>query len=59
MPIPQTTARIAFAPKREEDRFLPEGPRLVHVFDRDAVAWVNIATAPKAIQPVAVLIVPV
>lgn len=30
------------------DRFLPEGPRLVHVFQRDAIAWVNIQTGPKA-----------
>ncbi len=48
MALPQTIAKVCFAPKRDEDRFLPEGPRLVHVFGRDAIVWVNIATAPGA-----------
>lgn len=46
MAIPQTEARVCFAPHRESDRFLPEGPRLVHVFNRDAIAWVNIQHGP-------------
>ncbi len=32
----------------EEDRFLPEGPRAVKLEGRDALAWVNIQTAPDA-----------
>lgn len=48
MPVPQSIARLAFAPRRESDRYLPEGPRLVHVLGRDAVAWVNIQTSPSA-----------
>lgn len=44
MPIPQIVARVCFKPHRETDRYLPESPRLVHVFGRDAIAWVNVQT---------------
>ncbi len=37
-----TDAAVWLSPAREEDRFLPEGPRPVVVDGRDAVAWVNI-----------------
>lgn len=47
-PLPTTDARVWVAPDREDDRFLPEGPRAVRLFGREAVAWVNIQTAPEA-----------
>lgn len=40
-----TTARSFIVPEDDEDRFLPEGPRLVTVDGREALAWVNIQTA--------------
>ena len=40
-----TTARHFLAFEDGEDRFLPEGPRLVTLHDREALAWVNIQTA--------------
>lgn len=47
-PLPTTAARVWVTPDREDDRFLPEGPRAVTLFGRDAVAWVNIQTAVGA-----------
>ena len=38
-------AEVWLTPDRDEDRFLPEGPRAVTLGGRDAVAWVNIQTA--------------
>jgi sugar lactone lactonase YvrE len=46
-----TQARVFWDPRREEDRFLLEGPRLVPVpANRDGglLFWVNIQTAPDA-----------
>lgn len=43
-----TSATVFFAQAAEADRFLPEGPRVVTVEGRPAVAWVNIQTAPDA-----------
>jgi sugar lactone lactonase YvrE len=45
MSIPSTEARVLIAMDREEDRFLPEGPRSVVVEGRVALVWVNIQTA--------------
>jgi sugar lactone lactonase YvrE len=42
------TARVLVGFDADEDRFLPEGPRAVTVQGRDALAWVNIQTAPDA-----------
>jgi sugar lactone lactonase YvrE len=47
-PLPSTAARVWVTPGRDEDRFLPEGPRAVALFGREAVAWVNIQTAVGA-----------
>ncbi len=38
-------ATVWLTPDRDEDRFLPEGPRAVTLAGREAVAWVNIQTA--------------
>jgi sugar lactone lactonase YvrE len=43
-----TEARVLFEPTREEDRFLPEGPRGVSVDGNDYLIWVNIQTDPEA-----------
>lgn len=48
MLVPTTEARVWFAPEREEDRFLPEGPRETTVLGSPGVMWVNIQTAPDA-----------
>ena len=49
MPLPRSTpATVLHAQPDEEDGFLPEGPRLVTVEDRPALAWVNIQTAADA-----------
>ena len=48
MAVPNTEARVWFAPPTEADRFLPEGPRPVTVAGRPAIAWVNIQTATDA-----------
>lgn len=47
-PIRSTVARPLVRPEREEDRFLPEGPRPLTLAGRDALAWVNIQTAADA-----------
>jgi sugar lactone lactonase YvrE len=44
--VPTVTARLLVAGDVEEDKFLPEGPRLATVFGRAALVWVNIQTAP-------------
>lgn len=41
-------ATVWVRPERDEDGFLPEGPRAVTLGGREAVAWVNIQTAPDA-----------
>ena len=41
-------ATVWLTPDRDEDRFLPEGPRSVTLDGREAVAWVNIQTAADA-----------
>jgi sugar lactone lactonase YvrE len=46
--VPTTEARVFVAPTPEGQRFLPEGPRPVVLGWREAVAWVNIQTAPDA-----------
>ena len=46
--VPSTEARVLVAPAAEPQRFLPEGPRLVLLRGREAVAWVNIQTAADA-----------
>ena len=46
--VPRTEASVWFTPLSEEDRFLPEGPRIVTVQNRQAIAWVNIQTKPEA-----------
>lgn len=46
--VPSTTAHVWFTPPSEADRFLPEGPRVVEVSGRSALAWVNIQTDPDA-----------
>jgi sugar lactone lactonase YvrE len=43
-----TPATVLVAQRSEADRFLPEGPRLVTVEGRPALAWVNIQTSPDA-----------
>lgn len=48
MSIPSTTATPWVIQPNQEARFLPEGPRAVVVQHREAVAWVNIQTAPDA-----------
>jgi|YNPBryunderm2012_1023409.scaffolds.fasta_scaffold32162_2 sugar lactone lactonase YvrE len=46
--VPQTEASLWWTPSRDEDRFLPEGPRLISINNRQAIAWVNIQTAALA-----------
>src|SRR5437868_2754692 len=46
--VPSRKARVLVAPDDEEDRFLPEGPRVVTLDGREALVWVNIQTAPDA-----------
>jgi sugar lactone lactonase YvrE len=46
--IPITQARVLLSFDCEEARFLPEGPQNVVVDGREALAWVNIQTAPDA-----------
>jgi sugar lactone lactonase YvrE len=46
--FPSTEAHVLVAAQSEEDRFLPEGPQNVIVDGREALAWVNIQTAPDA-----------
>lgn len=46
--VRSTPARVWFSPNREEDRFLPEGPRATDTLGPDGVIWVNIQTAPDA-----------
>ncbi len=48
MTVPTTEARVWVSPDREEDRFLPEGPRETTALGPAAVMWVNIQTAPDA-----------
>lgn len=43
-----TTARLFISPTKEQDRFLPEGPKAVMVSGRQALAWVNIQTSANA-----------
>jgi sugar lactone lactonase YvrE len=40
-----TEAAVLHSPTSDADRFLPEGPRIVTVESRTALAWVNIQTA--------------
>jgi sugar lactone lactonase YvrE len=47
-PVRSTPATVLHAPRREADRFLPEGPRAVTVEGRPALASVNIQTAADA-----------
>ena len=42
-------AKVWLTPERDEDRFLPEGPRALTLSGREAVAWVNIQTAADAV----------
>jgi sugar lactone lactonase YvrE len=42
------TAHVLVNFDNEEDRFLPEGPRAVTLFHREAIVWVNIQTAADA-----------
>src|SRR5262249_45799816 len=47
-PIPSTEARVFVRFDNEEDRFLPEGPRVTltpHTMDAAPLVWVNIQTA--------------
>lgn len=39
------SARLLVAGDVEEDKFLPEGPRIATLFRREALVWVNIQTA--------------
>ncbi|CAN5430119.1 SMP-30/gluconolactonase/LRE family protein [soil metagenome] len=48
MSIPRTIAQVAFTPKGEADRYLPESPRIVQVDGRAALCWINIQTGPNA-----------
>jgi sugar lactone lactonase YvrE len=41
-------AAVWVTPETDADGFLPEGPRAVTLGGREAVAWVNIQTAPDA-----------
>lgn len=43
--IPSTLARPFVRCEDDEDGFLPEGPRPIHIGDRAALSWVNIQTA--------------
>jgi sugar lactone lactonase YvrE len=43
-----TEARVLVRMQTQADRFLPEGPQMVTVADRPALAWVNIQTAADA-----------
>lgn len=42
------TARLLVAGDVEEDKFLPEGPRVMPLFGREALVWVNIWTGTPA-----------
>ncbi|MCZ2342965.1 MAG: SMP-30/gluconolactonase/LRE family protein [Bacteroidales bacterium] len=46
--VPATTAAVWWTPPSETDRFLPEGPRVILVSGRLAIAWVNIQTGMDA-----------
>lgn len=47
--MPQMFPALPFLmPEREEDRYLPEGPRFMKVEGRDVLLWVNIQTGPDA-----------
>jgi sugar lactone lactonase YvrE len=48
MSVSITTAEPFLTASQESDRFLPEGPRLVTVAGRSAIAWVNIQKSPEA-----------
>lgn len=48
MSTPTTEARVLVTTQSEADRFLPEGPQMLTVADRPALAWVNIQTAADA-----------
>src|SRR5262245_52929131 len=48
MSTPTTEARVHLTMQTETDRFLPEGPQMVTIADRPALAWVNIQTAADA-----------
>lgn len=43
--VPTRSARLLVAGDLEADKFLPEGPRLVTLYGRSALVWVNIQTA--------------
>src|SRR6185312_5181540 len=45
---PTREARVFVRSDDEEDRYLPEGPRVATLDGRDALLWVNIQTAPDA-----------
>ncbi len=40
--------RLLVAGDVEEDRYLPEGPRMMTLFGREALVWVNIQTGPDS-----------
>ncbi|VTS06388.1 SMP-30/gluconolactonase/LRE family protein [Tuwongella immobilis] len=46
--IPTHTASVLWTPHSESERFLPEGPRMVHAMGWDWLMWVNIQTGPDA-----------
>src|SRR5436309_15641928 len=46
--VPTRAARVFVRFEDDEDRFLPEGPRVVTLYGREALLWVNIQTAPDA-----------
>ncbi|MCX8138807.1 MAG: SMP-30/gluconolactonase/LRE family protein [Gemmataceae bacterium] len=46
--VPRWAAQVWLRPAREEDAFLPEGPRYFRWQGRDAVIWVNIQTSRQA-----------
>jgi sugar lactone lactonase YvrE len=47
--VPTRDARVIVRFEDDEDRFLPEGPRVVTLDGREALLWVNIQTAPDAL----------
>ena len=46
--VPTREAHVWHIPRAEEERFLPEGPRVTEVTGRQAVTWVNIQTSVDA-----------
>lgn len=48
MSIRSSSTQVFVSPAREDDRFLPEGPRRIVLDGRGAIAWVNIQTSHDA-----------